>query len=483
MTPSPRDDKYRDERLRAIVDTVIDGIVTIDSAGLIETFNPAAERIFGYTENEALGRPVGMLMPAPHRDEHQDYVSNYLRTGEAKIIGIGREVRGRRKDGTTFPMDLAVSELADLGVFVGVVRDLTDRQRRDEQLRQADRLASIGSLAAGLGHDMNNVLLPIRSHLDVLDAADLSHDLHGHVRSLRDSVAYLQQLTDGLHLLALDPEDTEASGETTDVAQWWDQVGPLLQRSLPSSVRLASEMPTDLPPAAVPPHRLTQVALNLLVNAGDAVDEEGRVRISAALTDDGRIRLIVTDDGVGMPPEVRARALEPFFTTKKRGLGTGLGLALVRGIVTSAGGTVGIESEPGGGTTVNLDLPAAPSDRARDTARRSAPALEAVVSLDDDRIATLISSMLEEEGFRVRLEPSADPATSALWITSPADTAVSAVQRFLQAPGRQVIACGPRSRAWRRVGALVIEDLMDFDVIREAIGEALQGIGPISEDG
>ena len=135
-------------------------------------------------------------------------------------------------------MDLAVSEVEHLKLFVGFVRDITDRRQAEDKLRQADRLASIGSLAAGLGHDMNNVLLPMRGHLDALEAAALGARPTTHVEAIRSSTQYLQQLTDGLQLLALDPLDEDASGSVTDVAEWWDQVGALLQRSLPKHVVL-----------------------------------------------------------------------------------------------------------------------------------------------------------------------------------------------------------------------------------------------------
>ncbi|MHC5025765.1 MAG: PAS domain S-box protein [Planctomycetota bacterium] len=465
----------RDERLRAVVNTAVDGIITVDRRGMIESLNPAAERLFGYDVDELLDRPVHTLMPPPHRQAHQGYIENYLRTGDAKVIGTGREVTGLRKDGTTFPVELAVSEVAHLGLFVGIVRDLTERRESEEQLRQTDRLASIGSLAAGLGHDMNNVLLPMRARLDALDAADLPEQPRQHLRAIRDSVAYLQQSADGLHMLAVDPLDDEASDRSTVVAEWWHQVGPLLQRSLPGHVRLTSSLPEDLPPAAIAPHRLTQIALNLLINAGDAVGSDGRVSIRASLmSDEQSLCVCVSDDGTGMPEAVRMRAFEAFFTTKDRGRGTGLGLALVHGIVTSAGGTIGIESEPGKGTTVRLTLPLTDAKVTHDgDASAEAPRV-AVISIGDERIASLISAFLEGEGFSVSFDSVADSRSSILWIASAADTDVIAVQRFLKVPGRQVIMCGPDVAAWERLGALVIEDVTDFEVVRARVGEVLR---------
>ncbi len=464
------------DHLRAVLDTVIDGIITINRRGVIQDVNPAAEQIFGYDAAEMIGRRVEMLMPAPYADGHQGYVDNYLNTGDAKIIGIGREVTGLRRDGSTFPMDLAVSEVDHLHVFVGVVRDLTERQRAEERLRQADRLASIGSLAAGLGHDMNNVLLPLRARLDALEAASLPEAAQRHVRAIRDSVSYLQQLTDGLHLLALDPRDAQASGGRTDLATWWDQVGPLLQRSLPRHVRLAVSMPTDLPPITVAPHRLTQVALNLLVNAGDAVGEDGRVRIEVERDAAGdRVSLRVVDNGSGMPADVRARAFEAFYSTKDRGRGTGLGLALVHGIVSAAGGEAMIDSAPGHGTTVTVLFPAVP-DREEgglsDDGDEGPPVV--MISIEDDRIATMMATFFQQAGLQVRRGATGDPAEHRIWATSPSGTDVSAVQRFLQRSGRQVIACGPDARAWSRLGAIVVDDMFDFELVRDQVGEAVR---------
>ena len=157
----------RKARLRAIVDTAVDAIITIDPDGIIESFNPAAERMFGYSATEATGHNVKILMPAPYHEKHDGYIARYLKTGEKKIIGIGREVVGRRKDGTTFPVDLAVSEF-EIGTkrhFTGIVRDIS-RQRADQQrLLQAERLAAIGEAMTGLTHESRNALSRSQANL------------------------------------------------------------------------------------------------------------------------------------------------------------------------------------------------------------------------------------------------------------------------------------------------------------------------------
>ncbi len=457
------------DRLEAIVRTAAEGIITIDQRGTIESVNPAAERMFGYAADDIVGQNVSTLMPAPYAQEHRDYVRAYLETGDAKVIGIGREVVGQRSDGSTFPMDLAVSELYDRTqhVFTGIVRDITDRKRAEEQLRQADRMASLGSLAAGLGHDMNNVLLPVRTRLDVIAASDPPPKLREHLQAIGDSIGYLQQLTDSLHMLALDPEDDDASGQSTDVAIWWEQVGPLLAKSVPKNVRLTTSIPDTTPPMAVAPHRLTQAALNLLVNAGDAVGRDGTIQVWTEVSPDrAHVRFGVTDNGVGMPSNVKRHALDAFFTTKKRGLGTGLGLALVQGIVSAAAGSIDIQSAPGKGTTIVLELPVA-----------TRPAVVAaigelgvaVVTLNDRRIGGLISTVLDVDGFEVRFEKSADPATSSLWIVDASVATIDAARAFAADPGHHVVVCGAVEGDWGDVGATIIEQPGDFEMIRQGI--------------
>lgn len=226
-----------------------------------------------------------------------------------------------------------------------------------QQLRLAERLASVGTLAAGLGHDMNNLLFPVLCRLDALDAAGLDDQAAEEVAQVRQSIEYLQQLSDGLRLMVLDPDDPDASRHTTDLRSWADEVAPLLRAALPRESTLEYDIPDDVPPIAVAPHRLTQAVYNLVVNASEAISRGGTITVRAEVQGEGRlVRVSVTDNGKGMPAEVAGRALEPFFTTKKRHLSTGLGLALVHGVATSAGGSVEIESSPGAGTTVTLNL-------------------------------------------------------------------------------------------------------------------------------
>ena len=347
-----------------------------------------------------------------------------------------------------------------------------------EQLRQADRLASIGTLAAGLGHDMHNVLLPARCRLDALDqdpsvSADAKEQLH----AIRRSIEYLQQLSDGLHLFALNPEDAGASGDATDLAHWWDQVGPLISRAVPKSVRFDAIFPEEIPLAQVAPHRLTQAVLNLVVNAGEAVSAPGHVRLTVRVSDDrGLITISVADDGCGMTDDVRRQAMDPFYTTKKRGIGTGLGLSLVRGVVQAANGNIDIRSSPDRGTVIRLTFAAVrlPSAASASSGGVRGPRARAAVTATDPRLASLLNTMLRAAGLDVVVSTTSDPGACAIWLVDPdrasAEQLVAVARR-----GTSILLLGvpPTGQGYDYPH---IEDPHDFEALRGMIGEVLNAL-------
>jgi hypothetical protein len=325
------------------------------------------------------------------------------------------------------------------------------------------------------------VLLPVRARLNALKASAQSGNLPPgdlkHIEEIRRSIAYLQQLADGLHFLAIDPtvEDEIRSG-VTDLRQWWVQTGPLLSKPVPKHVRVSASFPADLPPVAVAPHRLTQAVLNLIVNAGEAIPgpserkrRQGHVRLWAQRTGDGRVRLGVTDNGSGMSDEVKRRAFEMFFTTKPRGLGTGLGLALVHKVVDQAGGRVEIKSEKGTGTTVALIVPAAERAGVGTTRKKAA------VSVPDGRAAALIRHLLESSGISVH--EGDEPADAAVFVVAPAATKpdLAVAWRARNPRGRVVLFGEPRAgewKAWMSLDPLTIRSTDDFEAIRAVLSQA-----------
>jgi PAS domain S-box-containing protein len=496
-------------RYEAILASTLDPVITIDFSGTIKSVSESVRRVFGWSPDELVGRNVTVLMPDPHRSEHDGYLARYRETGETWILGRTREFEALRKDGSFVPIELSVSRVDIPGepspLFTGIVHDITERREAEraiaqneaeltryrehleslveertaqlesthQQLRVAERLVSIGTLAAGIGHDMNNVLLPIRTRLDALDASELPSESAEHFDAVRKMIAYLQQLADGLRLLALDPNDPRASTETTDVRAWWQQVGSLLGRGVAKGTEFSAEWQPDLPNARIPPHRLTQAMLNLIVNAGEATGEGEHVRVWARLDENpGFVLVGVTDDGHGMPPEVLRHAQDPFFTTKKRGLGTGLGLSLAQSAARAAGGSLHIESEVDQGTTVSLRLPAASAEPAAAPVRRP---VTAVVTVADARIESLVSTMLEAASVSV-LDDGCLPdslAGAGIWITEASPDHVATARAFLSRPRRRIVVLGDASAAWRDLGAVAVEQPTDVKTLRERLTSAI----------
>ena len=343
--------------LSAILDTAVEAIILIDARGTIKSVNPATQRIFGYTPDELRGHNVKMLMPDPYQAEHDGYLSHYMSTGERKIIGIGREVVGLRKDGTRFPMDLAVSEmnLGGVRMFSGFVRDASERKRLESEFLQSQKNEVVGRLSEGIAHDFNNLLMGIRS------CARLAGEQLGESDSARELMSEIEVTTQrGMamtrRLLAFGRQQTAQLSPTS--------LGSVIQENVPMWRRLVGEDIELLVESCSEPDvlqgesgLLEQVLINLVVNARDALPKGGRIWIRTAREDDA-ILLVVRDEGCGMDAATRARIFEPFFTTKPPGQGTGLGLSTVMRIVRELSGKVEVESEPGNGTTFRIHFPA-----------------------------------------------------------------------------------------------------------------------------
>jgi len=408
-------------RMQAVVDTAVDGVILIDSQGTVLMFNPACERLFGYAADEVVGQNVRMLMPAPYREEHDRYLSNYHATGDRKIIGIGREVVGRRKNGTTFPMDLSVGEAKQEGqsVFVGIIHDLTDRKRTEEQLIQAQKMETVGQLSGGIAHDFNNLLTVIIGNSETLgDRLKARPDL----KQLSDTVLGAGERGAELtrRLLAFSRRQV-LQPVPIDCQRLIDDMNELLRRTLREDIEIETTHAQGLPRALVDPPQLESAILNLALNAQDAMPTGGHLTIATAdAVLDERYRdqhpevlpgeyvmVSVTDDGSGMPPDVLERVFEPFYTTKDVGKGSGLGLSMVYGFVKQSNGHVSIYSEPGLGTTVRLYLPTARADVAE---RTEGPAPDAtpqrgselvLVVEDDNFVRGYAVASLESLGYRV----------------------------------------------------------------------------------
>lgn len=351
-----------ESRIRAVVDNVVDGIITIDDKGAIERFNPAAEQIFGYLSEEVTGRNVKMLMPEPYRGEHDDYLTNYKRTGEAKIIGSIREVEGRRSDGGTFPMDLAVSEmfLGGKRMFTGIVRDITERKKVDRMKNE---------FISTVSHELRTPLTSIMGSLglirggatgDIPDQAssllDIAHNNADRLVRLINDILDIEKIEYGQMDFNIAPVKVAAAirGAIESNLSYAEQC----------HVRLVSEDATDNQAweakVAADPDRLAQVFANLISNAAKFSPEGGEVILSAVSTDDG-VRISITDSGPGIPEEFKRRIFQKFAQadssdTRAKG-GTGLGLSICKAILDRLGGTIGFKTKEGKGTTFYFELP------------------------------------------------------------------------------------------------------------------------------
>lgn len=347
---------------QAIVDTATEGIVTIDEVGSIESVNGAALRMFAYQADELLGRNVKVLMPAPYDTEHDGYLRRYLATGERRIIGIGREVTGRRKDGSLFPIDLSVGEGSTNGrrFFTAVIRDISERKEMQTKLAQTERLAAVGELAAGVAHEVNN---PINTIINCAQLIQDGDDAVSNCEIIREEGQRIADIVRDLLQFARDDRDRPQPTSLPEVvARTLRLLGENWKRH---GIALQVDVPSDLAMVQSRPQQLQQVLLNLLINAKDALvtgeQDERRVWIAAGAAEGG-IALTVRDNGPGVPEPLGNRIFEPFVTTKRARGGTGLGLSISKSIIEGYGGTLTLQSLSGQGATFRVWLPLAPAE-------------------------------------------------------------------------------------------------------------------------
>jgi len=352
----------REAQLRSILDTVPDAMIVIDEQGIIQSFSPTAERQFGYTESEVAGRNISILMPSPYREAHDVHMERYRVTGERHIIGVGRIVVGRRKDGTTFPVELSVGETRRAGrrLFTGFLRDLTEKQTTEARLQELQtdflhesRLHSLGEMAAQLAHELNQ---PLAATSNYLKAALMLIDRGGDTfpTRLRQAVDLAAQQTVRAGDIIRRLRDFVTRGHT-DMRP--ESLGKLIEEA--SALALVGarqrgvethiDLGASLPLVHADRVQIQQVLLNLMRNAIEAM-EAGPVRELSvqAREHDGAVQVGVADTGCGISPEVAARLFQPFVTTKPDGMG--IGLSTCRAIIEAHGGRLWWEPVPEGGT-------------------------------------------------------------------------------------------------------------------------------------
>jgi len=340
-------------RWRAVVDSAVDAIIVIDARGRLEGFNPAAERLFGYAEREVIGKNVSMLMPSPYHEEHDGYLARYVATGERRIIGIGREVIGRRRDGTTFPLHLSVGEMVVAGEqkFTGILHDLSARVAIEAQLREQTALARLGEMAAVLAHEVKNPLAAVRGAIQVIGSRLPADSRDAAVT--KEIVSRIDSLNDLMKDLLLFARPPQPNPQTVEISSLVTSTAELLRED-PALNAIQIRVEGSAPPILADPGLLRIVFLNLMVNSAHAMRGEGHINVLLAASD-GKCRIAFEDSGPGIPPDTLEKIFTPFFTTKSRG--TGLGLPTAKRLIEAHRGSIDVRCPETGGTTVTVQLP------------------------------------------------------------------------------------------------------------------------------
>jgi len=379
LLATTEDLRAREAHLNSILQTVPDAMIVITEQGIIQSFSSAAERLFGYTAHEIIGSNVKRLMPNPYREQHDGYLNRYLSTGEKRIIGIGRVVVAERKDGSTFPIELAVGEMNSTGrrFFTGFIRDLSERQQTEARLQELQselihisRLSAMGEMASALAHELNQPLSAIANYM-MGSRRLLEGQTDDTARMVRDAMdkAAEQSLRAGQIIRRL--RDFVARGESDrrveSLKKLVEEAGALaLVGAKEHGVRVTFRLDPAIDRIIADRVQIQQVILNLIRNAIEAMEGLPRreLEISTELVEDHMVAINVADTGTGLAPEVQAKLFEPFISTKAQGMGVGLSIS--RTIIEAHGGVISARPNVGGGTVFRFTLRAVKEGEAVD---------------------------------------------------------------------------------------------------------------------
>ena len=420
--------------LDALLAAAADAIVVADAHGRILRCNAATYRLFGFAEGTLDGQSVNILMPPAEAARHDGYMAHHLATGDTRIIGFGRELEGRRADGTLFPLHLSIgrSDTPDGPIFVAILHDLSRRRAAQLAVERSQRLGAIGEMTGGIAHDFNNILTLVIGNLELASHRDVTPEVRALLEDALEAAELGADLT--ARLLAFARQSRLAPARI-DVNEAVERATALFRRTLARGHRLDLALAPDAGRIDVDGAQLQSALLNLLRNAEDAIAGEGVILVTTeAVTVDeaylaqeidvaqGRyVRISVSDTGDGMTEEARRRAFEPFFTTKPQGKGTGLGLATTWGFVRQSGGHITLYSEPRQGTTVSLYLPLAEGAEAQfvpppDPTETPLPGRGEVVLVveDDAAVRRMTADRLAALGYATIVVAGAEAALSVL---------------------------------------------------------------------
>jgi len=359
----------REAHLQSVLDTVPDAMIVIDTRGIIQSFSATAEKLFGYVADEAIGRNVSVLMPEPYHGQHDGFLARYMATGERRIIGIGRLVVGRRSDGSTFPMELAVGEMrsGDRRYFTGFVRDLTERQETQRRLQdlQAElifmsRFTALGEMASTLAHELNQPLTAATSYLNgarrllVNGRPEDVPAASGAIDSAAEQLLRAGQIIKRLREFVA---HGESDRKAEDLRKLIEESSALaLVGVKQTGVHVSFDFQVAVGAVLVDKIQIQQVILNLMRNGIEAMEgmERRDMVVSTRSADDNMVEVSVSDTGSGIAPEIAEKLFQPFTTTKRQGMGVGLSIS--RTIIEAHGGKLWSEPNPGGGTVFRLTL-------------------------------------------------------------------------------------------------------------------------------
>jgi len=413
---------------------MIDGVITIDEQGIILTFNQVAEKLFGYTADEVVGKNISLLMPNPHANRHDGYLQKYLETGEAHIIGIGREVEGLCKNKKTFPMRLGVAELPCEATgkrrFIGSFNDLTEQKQQAEQLHRSQKMDALGKLSGGIAHDYNNMLGVILGYTELLQAKFVDvQDIGRYLNRIHEAGIRSKNMTE--KLLSFSRKKT-SNAEIANLNEIVKNDEEMLAKSLTARIELKLDLCASPWSVWLDISELQDVLLNMAINAQHAMPDGGTLvlktqpetftHIDSAIYGLGSgdyMCLSVSDTGIGMDNETKSKIFDPFFSTKGE-KGTGLGLSQVFGFVQRNGGVINVVSQLGKGTQFHLYFPRYQTNEASSTnadtqANKQYFGNEKLLVVDDEpALRSMVGEILLESGYQVLLAEGGEQALEML---------------------------------------------------------------------
>lgn len=434
---------FNDERFSIVPEIMVDGLIVIDATGIIRYFNQSCEKLFGYDAEEAIGRNVAILMPDSLAVHHDGYITRHRETKVKRIIGVGRELTGKRKDGSLFPMYLSVGEgmINGEALFVGIIYDLTDKKRGEELILHHQKMDAIGQLSGGVAHDFNNIINVITGNLEMVAEQNLPPATKRAIARAQEAAWRAARITQRLLAFArrqpLRPQIINLNDSLAGLAD-------MLIRTLGENVSVEMDLAPDTAPVEADIDQFETAILNLAVNARDAMPRGGKLRIethNVSFVDKpgsvlevpagDYVSVSVSDNGEGMTPDVREKAIEPFFTTKETGAGTGLGLSMVYGFLKQLGGHARIYSEPGEGTRVSLYFPHVANlepDASAPIEQIPRGRGETVLVVEDDPDVRLVTiARVESLGYKVLIAIDGPSALRVLESGQPIDLVFSDV--------------------------------------------------------